>query len=327
MAKGHKPVAGSRAYWPKKRAKRIYPRLKAGASDKAAPLGFGGYKAGMTQVVYTDTKKGSPTEGKEVTRPATVLECPSLVVAGIRTYIRTHGGLKALHTVWSEKLSKDLQKRGSVPKKPGESKAKASDIEGQVDKIYEIRLLVHPKARDSGTGKKRPEMFEIPVGGEASQGWEYARGKLGQEIRASEVFSEGEYLDSSAVSTGKGFQGPVKRFGIKVRPRKHEKKRRHVGSLGPVNVARVLPGKIAMAGQLGFQTRTEYNKRVLKIAGGGLSPNGGWVNYGQVKGDYMILEGSVPGPRKRLIMLRKGIRPPKRSEPIEVKTVILSSQQ
>jgi large subunit ribosomal protein L3 len=324
MAKGHKPVAGSRAYWPKKRAKRIYPRLKAKTSDQAVPLGFGGYKAGMTQIVYTDTRKGSPTEGREITKAATVLDCPSLVVAGIRTYKKTHNGLKALHTVWSEKPSKDLNRRGTVPKK--QDQAKVSDIESQVEKIDDIRLLVHSKPRESGIGKKKPEVFEIPIGGEPGQKWEYAKGKLGQELKASEVFSEGEYLDPSAVSKGKGFQGPVKRFGIKVRPRKHEKKRRHTGVLGVRNVARVLPGKIAMAGQLGFQSRTEYNKRVLKIASGELSPSGGWVNYGMVKGDYMIVEGSIPGPRKRFIVLRKGIRSPK-TDPVEVRTVILSSQQ
>jgi large subunit ribosomal protein L3 len=324
MAKGHKPVAGSRAYWPKKRAKRIYPRLKAVSSDQVMPLGFAGYKAGMTQIVYTDTRKGSPTEGREVTRSATVLDCPSLVVVGIRTYKKTHNGLKTLHTVWSEKPSKDLERKAKIHKK--QDQAKISDIESQVEKIDDIRLLVHSKPRESGLGKKRPEVFEIPIGGEPSKKWEYAKGKLGQELKASEVFSEGEYLDPSAVSKGKGYQGPVKRFGIKVRPRKHEKKRRHTGVLGVRNVARVLPGKIAMAGQLGFQSRTEYNKRILKLASGELNPSGGWINYGMIKGDYMIVEGSIPGPKKRFVILRKGIRS-KKTDPVEVKTVILSSQQ
>jgi large subunit ribosomal protein L3 len=245
-------------------------------------------------------------------------------VAGIRTYKKTHNGLKTLHTVWAEKPSKDLKRKATAPKK--ESQAKVSDIEAQVEKIDDIRLLVHSKPRESGLGKKRPEVFEIPIGGEPSQKWEYAKGKLGQELKASEVFSEGEYIDPSAVSKGKGFQGPVKRFGIKVRPRKHEKKRRHTGVLGVRNVARVLPGKIAMAGQLGFQSRTEYNKRILKVASGELNPSGGWVNYGMVKGDYMIVEGSIPGPRKRFIVLRKGIRS-KKTDPVEIKSVILSSQQ
>ena len=132
-----------------------------------------------------------------------------------------------------------------------------------------------------------------------------------------------------AVSKGKGYQGPVKRFGVKVRGRKHTKKRRNIGNLSARNVARVLPGKIAFPGQLGFQTRTEYNKRILKIGTDGkINPKGGWINYGLVPGHYLLVEGSVPGPKKRLIMLRKGIRAPEgRKEPVELRQVILESQQ
>ncbi len=325
MAKGHKPVAGSRAYWPKKRAKRIYPRIKAPQSEEALPLAFAGYKAGMTQVIYTDNKKGSPTEGQDITKAVTVLECPPLVVCGIRTYEKTPDGLKTLHTIWSPKLSKDLYRKTNIPKNPNTNKI--NEIDSQAEKLADVRLLVHTKPREAAFGKKKPDTFEIPIGGDVKSKWEYAKQKLGQEISASEVFKEGEYADSSAVTKGKGFQGPVKRFGIKIRPRKHEKKRRHTGVLGVRNVARVLPGKIAMAGQLGFQTRTEYNKRILKIDSGSLSPNGGWLNYGEIKGDYMLIEGSVPGPKKRLIMLRKAVRSQGKIEATEVKKVILDSQQ
>ena len=119
-----------------------------------------------------------------------------------------------------------------------------------------------------------------------------------------------------------------KRFGIKVRGRKHDKKQRHVGVLGPRNVARVLPGKIPYAGQLGFQTRTEYNKKILQLGSGGLNPKGGWLSYGPVKGDFIVLKGSVPGPRKRLIILERPARPPKSGrEPVEIKEIVLESQQ
>ena len=68
-----------------------------------------------------------------------------------------------------------------------------------------------------------------------------------------------------------------------------------------------------MAGQLGFFKRTEYNKRILKIGEDGkeIVPKSGFVNYGIIKGDYVVLEGSGPGPRKRLIVLKSAIRPPK----------------
>ncbi len=81
-----------------------------------------------------------------------------------------------------------------------------------------------------------------------------------------------------------------------------------------------------MAGQLGFQTRTEFNKIVMKIGSDGINPKGGWLNYGLVKGDYLLLSGSVPGPKKRLVVIRRGLRS-RKMEPVEIKEVFLESQQ
>ncbi|MBW1839196.1 MAG: 50S ribosomal protein L3 [Deltaproteobacteria bacterium] len=59
-----------------------------------------------------------------------------------------------------------------------------------------------------------------------------------------------------------------------------------------------------------------------------MTPKGGWLNYGEVKEDYIILRGSVPGPKKRLIMMRKGLRAKSHEkESLELKEVILDSQQ
>ncbi len=323
MAKHHKPKAGSRAYWPKKRAKRIYPKLKAIEAEATKPLGFAAYKAGMTEVNMINPKKGSPTEGQEVVKAVTVLDCPSLVVCGIRAYRETAEGIACVGTAWSDKLSKDLERKARMPKKKGK---KADDLEKEIESIHYIRLLVHTRPKESGLRKKTPELFEVPLGGDVKKQLEYAKSKLGGELKASEVFEEGEWIDTQGVTKGKGYQGPVKRFGIKIRPRKHEKKRRHVGTLGPRNVARVLPGKLAMAGQLGFQTRTEYNKRIIKIGSGGISAKGGFVNYGVVPGDYILIEGSIPGPKKRLIMLRPGMRALTKGQ-VQVKEVHLHSQQ
>ncbi|MCD6406252.1 50S ribosomal protein L3 [Candidatus Aerophobetes bacterium] len=331
MAKGHKPRAGSRAFWPKKRAKRIYPQIKNPPEEKTPkPLGFAGYKVGMTRAVFIDNRKESPTAGQEVVKPVTIIEVPNLVVVGIKVYELTTDGWKNIDTIMAEKLPKDLIRKTHIPKKP-ETKKKLEKTEkivesGEEDK-YEIRLLVQTKPRESGIGKKKPELFEIPLGGSLKEKWEYAKQKLGQEIKADEVFEVGEFVDVIAVTKGKGFQGPVKRFGVKIRPRKHEKKRRHVGNIGAVTPGRVLPGKIAMAGQLGYQTRTEYNKMIAKIGNDGLNIKGGWLHYGEVKGNYMVITGSVPGPKKRLIMLRKAVRAPKNGEKPELKEIFLESQQ
>ncbi|MBL7206289.1 MAG: 50S ribosomal protein L3 [Candidatus Aenigmarchaeota archaeon] len=320
MAKGHKPRAGSRAYWPKKRAARIYPRIRSAPKTKEAiPLAFAAYKAGMTHVTYTDTKEGSPTQGQDISKAVTIFDCPSLVVYGFTTYRKTPYGFKCTGLVISEKPSKDLERKTKLPKT-------SSKIEKDLENISDIRLLVHTKPREA-LGKKKPEIFEVPIGGEKEEKLEYAKSKLGQEIKITDVFKLGEFIDASGISKGKGFQGPVKRFGVKIRGRKHTKKRRHIGVLSARNIARVLPNSVAYAGQLGFQRRTEYNKRILKVGekGEDVNPKGGFINYGLVK-NYLIIEGSVPGPRKRLIILRKGMRA-KKEQPVELKKISLESQQ
>jgi len=329
MAKGHKPVEGSRAYWPRKRARRIYPRMgNPSHTASAGVAGFAGYKAGMTRVVYVDNTKGSANEGQEIVKACTVLECPNLAVAGIKAYISTPYGMRTLGTVWSQNLSKDLDRRFKIKRKSDPQEGIKS-IEEQAEKLSDVRIIVHTMPRKTGIGKKKPEAFEVSIGGtHPSEKWAYAREHLGKEIAAKDVLKEGDWIDVRAVTTGQGWTGPVKRFGVKVRPRKHEKKRRHGGVIGARGVARVIPAKIAMAGQHGYQTRTEYNKRVLRIGSDGLNPDGGWLKYGEVKSDYMIIEGSVPGPKKRLVMIRKGLRWPKhRKEASQIRHVFMESQQ
>ena len=329
MARGHKPVAGSRGFWPKKRAARIYGSFTSHVHSKdATPLDFAGYKAGMTSVVLLDNRKASVTHGQEVVKPATIIDCPPLSVAAVRLYRKTPYGMQSFTDIWADKFSKDLGRKTHVPEK-AESKKRIEEVEKNMERIADVRLLVHTRPRDSGIGKKKPELFELCLGGNAHDKWGYAKQKLGGEIKAEEIFKEGDWIDVKAVSKGKGYQGPVKRFGVKVRGRKHTKKRRHIGNLSARNVARVLPGKIAFPGQLGFQTRTEQNKRILRIGTDGkINPKGGFVSYGLVPGHYLLVEGSIPGPKKRLIMLRKGLRAPEsRKEPVEVRQVILESQQ
>lgn len=329
MAKHHKPKAGSRAFWPKKRAKRIYPRIntKSVKTKECVPIAFAGYKAGMTQAKMLDNTKDVVTSGEEIMKPATVIECPPLVICGAKAYIKDHDGLKELATIWAEKLDKDLDRRLKIPKK--QDKTRLDVIERQAGKLADVKLLVHTKPREAAFGKKKPDLFEMGLGGkDIAAKWNYAKERLGNELRISDVFKDGEWIDVSSVTKGKGYQGPVKRFGIKVRPRKHEKKRRHTGVIGTRGVARVLPGKIAMAGQLGFQTRTEFNKRIIKIDSGKATPKGGWLSYGELEGDYIVIRGSVPGPKKRLIMMRKGLRAREHSkESLEFRELVLDSQQ
>jgi large subunit ribosomal protein L3 len=327
MAKGHKPVSGSRGFWPRKRAKRIYSTIKAvnrDTGEKVIPLAFAGYKAGMTQVSYTDTRKGSATSGQEIVEAATVMDCPPLVVVGIKLYREENGTLVNEGTVWEENLPKDLTRKLNVPKKPHMNKELADK---KLDHLKEVRIVASTKPREAGFFKKKPEIFEIPVSGDVEKQWAYALEKLGKEIRCTDVFAPGEMIDTKAVSKGKGFAGVVKRFGVKIRNRKSGGKRRHIGNIGAVTPGRVLPGAVAMAGQLGFQNRTEYNKKILKVGDEGIEAKGGFVNYGKVPKDYALIEGSVPGPKKRLVIMRRAARWSGGPQPVELNHVSLEQQQ
>ncbi len=118
-------------------------------------------------------------------------------------------------------------------------------------------------------------------------------------------------IDVLAITIGKGTQGPVKRWGINLMKNKHSRQGslRQIGTLGPWNPSRV-SWRVPQLGQTGYHQRTEYNKRIITIGENGedVTPKSGFLNYGEVSGNYLLLKGSVPGPKKRLIRLRPAIR-------------------
>lgn len=72
---------------------------------------FAGFKAGMTHIVRDVDKPGSKLNKKEVVEAVTVIECPPLVIVGLVGYIDTPRGLKALSSVWANKLDKNTLRR------------------------------------------------------------------------------------------------------------------------------------------------------------------------------------------------------------------------
>lgn len=314
MPKRKAPRKGSLAFAPRKRAKRIYPRVKNWpCSEKIKMMGFSGYKVGMTHVIIMDTRKNSPTHGEEISIPVTIIECPPLKVLGIRFYQKSTTGLKVLTEVWDESVKKDGDLSRKVKIGNLKSKENFAKIEKEMDKIQDVRVIIKTQPRQSGLGKKKPEIFEIGIGGkDIKEKLNFSKEILGKEVKINNVFKEGEYVDTIAVTKGKGTQGVVKRFGVKIQVRKAKKHIRHIGTLGSERPGRVL-WTVPMAGQMGFFTRTEFNKRIIKIGEDGkeITPKSGFINYGIIKGNYVLLEGSVPGSRKRLIILRHAIRPPK----------------
>ncbi|MFH8080645.1 MAG: 50S ribosomal protein L3 [Candidatus Aenigmatarchaeota archaeon] len=326
MPKTKRPRRGSLAFYPRKRAKRIYPSVRGKSiSEKLKPLEFSGYKVGMISLLITDTRKNSPTKGENIVIPATILECPPLKVVGFRAYTQDYNGLKAFQDVLSESIKKDRYLARKIKIGDVKTEEKIAKIEKNISKIADISLIVATSPHLSGLGKKTPEVFEIDIGGlDVKEKLKYAREILGKEIKVSDIFREGEYVDVIAITKGKGTEGVVKRFGVKIQPRKNMKHHRQIGSLGSQSPGRVR-WTVPRQGQMGFFQRTEYNKRILKID---IDPKqintpSGYKNYGVVKSSWILLEGSVPGPKKRLIMFRHAVRQPKTPFlPVEIKEII-----
>jgi len=315
MSRHHQPRSGSVAFSPRKRAAKETPKIRSWPeTEETCLLGFPGYKVGMTHITLLDNVKNSPTQGMEVTSPVTIVETPPVVVLGIRAYRKDTRGLKAMTDIMASGLNEDLARKITLPKKD-EAATKLDELKEKLDEVEDIRVLIHTIPRLTSVPKKKPEILECGIGGKSiEEKLEFAQTVLGNEINPADSFSDGEHIDTIAVTKGKGFQGPVKRFGVRIQYGKaaRSSKGRHVGSIGPWTPARTM-WTVAMAGQMGYHKRTEYNKKILKIGEASqvdeVNPKGGFVKYGLVKNGFVVIKGSIPGPSKRLVMMRKAVRP------------------
>ncbi len=284
------------AHRPRKRAVSQNARVHWQESAEKRVLGFAGYKAGMTHVSYVDDSE-SPTKGQEVVSAATVIEVPPMVVYGVRCY-KVNNSVGDILTTDEKILKLAGFKKKVVAKAVNEAEAD------------DFRLLAFAMPSKTGFGKKHVEKMEMGCGGkDAREKLEYCKSLLGKELRIGDVFKSGEHVDVVSVSTGKGWQGAVKRFGVSVQRRKATGKRRHVGTLGQWHPAYVLY-TVPQAGQTGYHQRTELNKMILKIGQKpeDVNPSSGFPSYGFVRGEFVLLKGSIPGPAKRLIKLRLAVR-------------------
>jgi large subunit ribosomal protein L3 len=302
--------------------------MKAIGKDAKA-LSFLCYKVGMTQVFGKDAHKGSVSLGHSVSVPATIVECPPLKVLGIRAYVKDEIGYCVLNDVLTENVDKELERKMHSFKKPSEKKKTKkegkkvkekkekkkftiADFEKEMEKIEYFTLIVYTQPKKISL-KKTPDITEIGIGGKKEEQLNYAKEILGKEINIEDVFEEGSFLDIKGVTKGKGFQGVIKRFNVKIQ-RPKAKTRRIVGSISPWNPSTVM-FTVARPGQMGYQNRTESNKKLLKISDKPEEVNGksGFSGYGVVRGKYAIIAGSIPGANKRCVAIRKSLRPVKKS--------------
>ncbi len=331
--KKNAPRRGSLAYLPRGRASKFVPRIKNWpAYEDSTPklLGFIGYKAGMTHAVITEDNPNSPFKGQEKVIPVTVVDTPPVRPFSVRGYEATPYGLKLTSEVMAESLSEDLKKTLPLPKDYDHA-AKLKEFESKLDSFVEVRMLVHTQPRLAGVSKKKPDVSEYKVGApSAAEAFEYAKSILGTDVRVADILNEGILVDSIAVTKGHGFQGPVRRWGIRILQHKSRKTKRGVGCIGPwspTNIRYTVP----RPGQTGFHTRTSFNNKIVKMGERGeeITPSGGFVNYGVIRGDYLMLHGSIPGTVKRPVRLRLAIRPKKGhvDAPVQVSYISTSSKQ
>ena len=327
MAQRNRPRRGSLGFKPRKRAKSETPRIHSWKVSKdAKALGFAGYKAGMTHVMAVDKRKHTPTAGLEIFIPVTVVEAPPMIVAAVRAYRKGYHGKAVVTDVYASGLGDAIKKSITLPKKI-DTEGGLKEIESGLEDITDVRIIVETQPSLTTLSKKSPDLMEIALGGTVKEKFEYAKKVLGKEITAEEVLSKNKFFDVHAVSKGKGYEGIITRIGTRIQPRKTEKGRRHGGTGGAWTPARKL-WLWPLPGQLGYHTRTEYNKMVLEIGkdGKAVNPKGGFLNYGEIKGSYILLFGSVPGPAKRLIRFSPP-RLPKKEAGYEITYVDQSSKQ
>lgn len=139
------------------------------------------------------------------------------------------------------------------------------------------------------------------------RGVDVSKYQLGQELTV-EVFEEGEMVDVSGISKGKGFQGVIKRYHQSRGPMGHGSQyHRGVGSLGTMRPMRVFKGK-KLPGHMGHVSVTMQNLEVVAV---------------MPEENVILIKGNVPGPKKSLVIIKSAVKKPNvKKEKVELVTYV-----
>ena len=216
-------------------------------------------KVGMTQIFNED--------GSLV--PVTVLQAGPCVVTQVKT--NENDGYEAVQVGFAEKKERSVNKDKSGNREYVHRHGVNKALKGHFD-----------KAGVSAKRYIREFKFENAA--------EYT---LGQEIKA-DIFAEGDKVDATAISKGKGFQGAIKRYGQHRGPMKHGSKfHRHQGSNGACSSpSRVYKGK-GMPGHMGHVKVTVQNLEVVRV---------------DAENNLLLVKGAVPGPKKALVTIKETVK-------------------
>ncbi|MGG1615956.1 50S ribosomal protein L3 [Paenibacillus sp. NRS-1782] len=124
------------------------------------------------------------------------------------------------------------------------------------------------------------------------RGIDLAAYEVGQELKA-DVFTEGEFVDVTGISKGKGFAGVIKRWGQSRGPMAHGSRyHRGPGSMGSIQANRVPKGK-HLPGHMGHETVTIQRLEVVKI---------------DTERNVLLVKGSIPGPKNSFIKVLETVK-------------------
>ena len=296
------PRKGSLQFWPRKRAAKFLPSVNWNAINSGKTLkGFICYKAGMISGYVKDNTPNSMTKGKNIIIPLTILECPPLKIFSVRFYKNN----KVIGEILAQNLDKELKRKIKLPKK---YEKKINEIKDYED----VKVICYSQIKKTGL-KKAPDLVEIGLNGSIEEKIRFIEEKLGKEMLVSGIFEKNQLIDLRGLTKGKGFSGPVKRFGITLKSHKSEKGQRRPGSLGPWHPARVT-FRAPMAGQLGMFTRIIYNSKIIDLKKASEEEIKNIKNFGDIKTEYALVKGSVQGPAKRQLIMTASLRESKNTK-------------
>ncbi len=216
-------------------------------------------KVGMTQIFNADG----------VLTPVTVLQAGPCVVTQVKTV--ENDGYSAVQVGFVDKKEKVVNKDANGKKEIRHRHGVNKPEKGHFDKA-------------GVSGKRFVREFKFDNAADY---------KLADEIKA-DIFAEGDKVDATAISKGKGFQGAIKRFGQHRGPMAHGSKfHRHQGSNGACSSpSRVFKGK-GMPGHMGSVKVTVQNLEIVKV---------------DVENNLLLVKGSVPGPKKCLVTIKETVK-------------------
>ena len=216
-------------------------------------------KVGMTQIFNEDG----------VLTPVTVLQAGPCVVTQVKTV--ENDGYAAVQVGFvdaKEKVvAKDKSGKKEIRNRHGVNKAQMGHF-----------------AKAGVSGKRFVKEFKFENAAEYN---------LGDVIKA-DIFAEGDKIDATAISKGKGFQGAIKRHGQSRGPMGHGSKfHRHAGSNGSASdPSKVFKGK-KMPGQMGAVQVTIQNLEIVRV---------------DAENNLILVKGAVPGPKKSTVIIKESVK-------------------